>query len=225
MKNSQKNVAQKTVFNWRLPVGTVTCLFAMSASALLAQETPRFTFDVGAGFSQTTGGTGRRLDTGWNAGAGAGVNFNRYVGLMVDAKFNQLGVNSRTLNSIGVPGGYMRIFSATLDPVFHVGAYRRADMYIIGGGGLYRTTQEFTQPSISTFTTFDPFFGFYNVSVPSTQILSSYTVNKPGVNIGAGFAVGTKWRGKLFGEARYNRIFRGNNRHLDYIPVSFGFRW
>jgi hypothetical protein len=72
------------------------------------------------------------------------------------------------LANIGVPGGYMRIFSATLDPVFHVGAYRRADMYIIGGGGLYRTTQEFTRPTVDTFTALDPFFGFYQVSVPST---------------------------------------------------------
>jgi hypothetical protein len=49
-------------------------------------------------------------------------------------------------------------------------------------------------------------------------------VNKPGIDAGAGIAFGTKWHGKVFAEARYDRIFMGNF-HTDYVPVSFGFRW
>ena len=71
---------------------------------------------------------------------------------------------------------------------------------------------------------FDPFFGFYPVTVPTRQILASYSVNKPGIDIGAGFAVGTKFHGKIFAEAKYERMFL-NNSHTDYIPVTFGFRW
>jgi hypothetical protein len=56
------------------------------------------------------------------------------------------------------------------------------------------------------------------------QILASYSVNKPGMNIGAGAAGGTKWHGKVFAEARWDRIFM-SNFHVDYIPVTFGFRW
>jgi hypothetical protein len=34
------------------------------------------------------------------------------------------------------------------------------------------------------------------------------------------------WRGgKFFAEARYHRIYMGNDRHADYVPVTFGFRW
>jgi NAD(P)-dependent dehydrogenase (short-subunit alcohol dehydrogenase family) len=29
----------------------------------------------------------------------------------------------------------------------------------------------------------------------------------------------------MLAEARYNRIFMGNNQHTDYVPVTFGFRW
>jgi hypothetical protein len=29
----------------------------------------------------------------------------------------------------------------------------------------------------------------------------------------------------FFAEARYHRIFMGNDLHTDYLPVSFGFRW
>ena len=192
---------------------------------LSAQEASRFTFDVGGGLTQPVANAGRHLDAGWNVKGGAGFNFNRYFGTMVDVGYNRFGINGTTLSNAGFPDGNLQVFSATLDPIIHLNPGHHADAYIIGGGGLYRLTQEFTQPSATTLLGFDPFFGFYNVTVPTTQILSSYTVNKPGVNLGAGFAIGTKWRGKFFAEAKYNRIFTGNNRHADYIPVSIGFRW
>jgi hypothetical protein len=56
-------------------------------------------------------------------------------------------------------------------------------------------------------------------------VLASYSVNKPGVDVGAGVAVGTRWHGKVFAEARWDHIFIGGNRHVDYVPVTFGFRW
>jgi hypothetical protein len=117
------------------------------------------------------------------------------------------------------------VFSATLDPIVHLTPRGHFDVYLIGGGGLYHRTQEFTAPGLAAVTGFDPFFGFYQTAIPTTQVLASYTVNKPGVNGGAGIAFGNKWHGKIFAEARYNRIFMGNNAHTDYIPVSFGFRW
>jgi hypothetical protein len=200
-------------------------LIAGVSGSLQAQENPRFAFNVGGGFTQTVGNTGRHLDNGWNLTAGAGINFSKYFGTMVDLGYNRFGINGMTLSRAGFPDGNVSVFSATLDPVVHLNASSHVDAYLIGGGGLYHTMQEFTQPSVSAFTAFDPFFGFYNVAVPTTQVLSSYSVNKPGVNIGAGFAIGTKWHGKIFAEARYNRIFMGNDRHEDYIPVSFGFRW
>jgi hypothetical protein len=136
-----------------------------------------------------------------------------------------MGINSTTLNNFGAPGGDMHIFSATLDPIVHLNPHGHIDVYLIGGGGIYHRTQEFTAPTVSTVTAFDPFFGFFfPVAVPTTAILSSYTINKPGLNAGAGIAIGTKWHGKFFAEARYHRIFMGNF-HTDYIPVSFGFRW
>jgi hypothetical protein len=56
------------------------------------------------------------------------------------------------------------------------------------------------------------------------QVVSSYSVNKPGIDAGMGIAFDTKWHGKIFAEARYNRIFMGPF-HTDYVPVTFGFRW
>ncbi|MEQ1947514.1 MAG: outer membrane beta-barrel protein [Bryobacteraceae bacterium] len=204
---------------WAIIIASIGC------GALQAQEVSHFAFSVGGGFTQTMGNAGRHLDNGWNLGAGIGVNVTNHFGIMVDAGYNRFGINGASLTRAGFPNGNVSVFSATLDPVFHVNASSHVDMYIIGGGGLYHTRREFTQPSTSTFAGFDPFFGFYNVSVPTTEILASYSVNKPGANLGAGVAIGTRWHGKLFAEARYHRIFLGNERHADYIPVSVGFRW
>jgi hypothetical protein len=209
----------------RSTILSTICFSMFVAGALNAQEVPRLAFQVGAGFTNPVGGTGRNLDIGWNTGIGVGVNFSQWVGLMVQADYNRMGVNSGALNTIGFPGGDVNVFSATLDPIVHLTPRGHFDLYVIGGGGLYRQTQEFTAPSVATLAGYDPFFGFYRASVPTNVLLESYTVNKPGVNVGAGIAMGTKWRGKFFAEARYNRIFINSSTRTDYIPVTFGFRW
>jgi len=204
---------------------TIACFGFLAAATLGAQEVPHFSFEVGGGFTQPVGNTSRHLDTGWNIRGGAGYNFSQYVGLEVQADYNRFGINGSTLNSAGFPDGNVHVFSATLDPIVHLTPRSHFDVYLIGGGGLYRRTQEFTQPGIAAVTAFDPFFGFYRAAVPTTQVLSSYTVNKPGVNGGLGIAFGSKWHGKFFAEARYHRIFMNNYLHTDYVPVSFGFRF
>jgi len=204
---------------------TVACLGLLIAGSLGAQEVSHFSFDIGGGFTNPVGNTGRQLDEGWNIRGGAGFNFSQNVGALVQVDYNRWGINGATLNNVGFPGGNVSVFSATLDPIVHLTPRGKFDLYLIGGGGLYRREQQFTQPTVTAFTAYDPFFGFYTAAVPTTEVLSSYTVNKPGVNGGAGIAFGSKWHGKFFAEARYNRIFMSNNMHTDYIPVTFGFRW
>jgi hypothetical protein len=205
-----------------LSIATCTVLATLGAAS--AQETSHFAFNIGAGFTTPVGNTGRNLDVGWNAGGGFGWNFNSHVGALIDLNFNQMGINSGTLNNIGVPGGNMHIFSATLDPIVHLTPKSRADVYVTFGGGLYHETTDLTAPSVAAVTGFNPFFGFYTVGVPTNEILSSYTINKPGIDAGMGIAFGSKWHGKFFAEAKYNRIFTGNY-HTDYVPVTFGLRW
>jgi len=203
--------------------GLLACFFAASLSA---QEVSHFAFEIGGGFTQPVGHTGTVLNEGWNIRAGAGYNFSPYIGALLDLSYNDLGINSTTLNNIGFPGGAIHVFSATVDPIVHLNPKGHVDFYLTGGGGLFHRYQEFTAPSITGVTAFDPFFGgFYPVAVPTTSILASYSVNKPGVDAGAGVAFGTKWHGKIFAEARYDHIFMGNGRHTDYVPVTFGYRW
>jgi hypothetical protein len=117
----------------------------------------------------------------------------------------------------------MSVLSATINPIVHLIPKGPVDLYVTGGGGFYRQNQDFTQPGVAVGTGFNPFFGFYNVAVPTNVVVASYSVNKPGIDVGAGVAFGHKWGGKFFAEARYNRIFTGTY-YTEYIPVTFGFR-
>lgn len=208
-----------------MKIWLLTLLGAVSLVPLQAQENHKVIVDLGAGFVEPVGRTGRSLDPGWNLKGGVGYNFSSVVGAMVQVDYDALGINSTRLSNLGFPGGNVHVFSATLDPIVHLTPRSHFDLYLIGGGGMYRRTQEFTQPGVATGVGYDPFFGFYQYGIPTTQVLASYTVVKPGVNGGMGIGLGSKWGGKFYAEARYHRIFMGNNYHTDYVPVTFGFRW
>jgi hypothetical protein len=205
--------------------GLVWCAAICFAGTLMAQqEFSRFSFNVGGGFTEPVGSTGRHLDMGWNVDTGAGFNFTSHVGAMVQFNYNSFGINSATLNNLGFPDGTVRFWSVTLDPIVHLNPKGPVDFYLVGGGGLYHRTQEFTAPTVAVVTGFDPFFGFFPVAVAANQVLASYSVNKPGVNGGAGFSFGGKRKAKFYAEARYHRMFI-NDRHTDVVPVTFGIRW
>jgi hypothetical protein len=195
---------------------------ALAVGGLL-QAQPRGIFNIGGGFTEPIGGTGSRLDRGWNVNAGAGVAFNRFAALKLDFTFNRASINQSTLASLGFPDGNVRMWGLTLNPEFHTNADGFTDIYFTVGGGLYRRTQEFTQPTVATVVGYDPFFGLYQAAVPATQVLSSYSVLKPGVNGGIGIAFGRR-RAKIYAEARYHRMFIGDS-HTDMLPVTFGVRF
>ena len=179
-----------------------------------AQEIPRLTYDFGAGFTQTVGNTGKNLDRGWNVDGGPTYNLAPFLGVKLDLGYNSFGVGSTTLSNLGLQSGNFNVFSATIDPVVRLHPRGKIDPYLIGGYGVYHYTQSFTAPA----TAFDPFFGGF--------LSSSYSATHGGVNAGAGIEFAAKGRWKIFAEARYDRIFLGGNgRHVDYVPVSFGFRF
>jgi hypothetical protein len=197
-----------------------------SGVALAQDELPKFTFNLGAGFTTPTAAAGDRLDRGWNIAGAAGYNFHPNFALTVDMGYNSFGINQSTLGSLGFPDGNVHMWSATLNPVVHTMPRGPVDLYFTGGAGFYQWRQQFTRPDTSTFTAFDPYFGiFYPVAVPVDVVLSQYTLNKPGFNGGAGLSFGTRWNAKFYAEARFHRMLLGANRYLDTIPVTFGFRW
>ncbi|HUQ93520.1 MAG TPA: outer membrane beta-barrel protein [Bryobacteraceae bacterium] len=192
-----------------------------------AQSTNRFNFHVGGGFTQPVQKAEGRVDLGWNAMVGGGVNFSPHTGIMAEFGFQNMDLTQRVLRAAGAPAGTTRVYSATLNPIIRFNPRGRFDSYAVGGGGFYRRTLEFTEPTIDVVTGFDPFYGvFFPVNVPSNIVLGSFSQNKGGLNIGAGvsFRVRGDSNAKFFAEARYHYIYTTPVR-TTLLPVTFGFRW
>jgi opacity protein-like surface antigen len=184
-------------------------------------------FSIGGGPTVPAKHVSSRLDTGFNLTAGVGFHPVRNFGIMTEFGFNRLSINQTQLNNIGVPDGSGRIYSLTVNPMIHLVPKGRFDAYLIGGGGYYRRTIEFTAPSSAIATGFDPWYGiFFPVEVPTTNVLGSFTQNKAGLNAGAGIAVrlGEDSRSTIFAESRYHYIYTTPVR-TSILPVTFGFRW
>lgn len=196
------------------------CFAFLCMGTLSAQEVSHFSFELGGGFTQSVGNTGRYLNDGWNVQGGVGFNFSNYIGVMGELGYNSLGFNGTALGNLGYPGGNVNIFSATVDPIVHLTPRSHFDLYAIGGGGLYRWSQNFSSPA-GVVTPFSS--GSFPIVIPNSG--DEYSVNKPGWNAGMGVAFGTKWHGKIFAEARYVHVFLNNGERGDYVPVTFGFRW
>ena len=196
---------------------------------LAAQETENnfFTAAFGAGFTTPVYGTGSQLDTGWNASGQAGVNlFNAHLAVVGEFQFNDLGVNTATLNGLGFPGGSTQVWDFSADPIIRFRPQSRVSFYLIGGPGVYHRYTEFTRPGVAFFTGFNPFFGiFYPVAVPVNQVVLSYSTTSFGVNGGGGinFSLVPGGHTKFFAEARYNEMY--TRPRTSYLPVTFGFRW
>ena len=207
---------------------TLCLLAALSfAGTAGAQNTSKFAFNVGGGFTEPVVHADGRANTGFNITAGAGINFAPQFGISAEFGYNRLNLSNSVLSAVGVPGGNAHIYSVTLEPTVHLNAHGRFGAYLIGGGGFYRRTIDFTAPTVDTVTLFDPFFGVvYPAAIPATQVLASFTQNKGGLNIGGGleFRVKGDSNAKIYAEARYHYIFTTPVR-TTILPVTFGFRW
>jgi len=203
----------------------LVCFFGVFALASAsAQEYSKFTFDFFGGYTATVGSTANYANWGWNAGGGAGVNFSQRFGAMVNLGYDSLGLNTGTVSALGVPGGQVNVFHATLDPVVHLFRPGRTDFYITGGGGEFHTLRQFSQATAGLTSANIPALGFFGAATGPVAVPASYIVNKPGFDVGAGVAIGAIGHGKIFAEARWDHVFLSQGR-LDFIPVSFGYRW
>jgi hypothetical protein len=205
-------------------LGFATGIGLLVLASASAQEFGKFTFDIGGGFTNSVGSTSRSLDNGWNVRGGVGYNLVPWLGVKANFGYDSMGINSETLTSIGVPGGNVSVFTATVDPVVHLTPRHHMDVYLTAGGGLFHRTQQLTQPTIVIAPGYNPFFGFYSTVIGANQILASSTLNKPGFDVGGGVAFGSLAHGRFFAEARWDRMFVYQSR-MDFVPVTFGFRW
>ena len=147
------------------------------AGSTFAQEVPRFTYNIGGGFTTPSGRASRRVDTGWNIDMGAGINFNQWLGAMVQANIQDNNVNSRVLNNLGFPDGSVKMWAFTLDPVIHRRSrWRKRVMELWYQDRLLRNAAAIHYTSAEEMRLAEPYvFGAPGVVVPLGLDLTDYS--------------------------------------------------
>lgn len=218
-----------------------------------------FAFEAGGGFTAPIGnaasggfttliGDGSNYGTetwGGNFLVGAGWNFTKRFALLGEYSYNSMKIPGTTLSAvynesgldaegISTIGGNTHTQGVTAEGVFYYynSDKRSYSAYLIGGGGWYHKSTNFTTPVVE-----EDFYGEY----VANETFDSYSDNAGGLNLGTGIAFkpfGQYSQAKLFAEARfvfvdtpaesYADLSNNNVLHTgtqEYIPVTVGIRF
>jgi hypothetical protein len=191
----------------------------------------KIAIEAGGGFTAPIGNDVRDgYDTwGYNVTAGAGWNFTKHLGALVEYQFNRNKIPGATLASIGAPGGNINTWSFTIDPIFYVPVTKKFGGYVTGGGGFYRKVTNFTAPEEVEECYYFCEIGYAN------ETIGHFSSNQGGLNIGVGGywkAFGEESNAKLYAEARYVWVdspaatsTQNGEGSEGLIPVTFGVRF
>ena len=145
----------------------------------------------------------------------------RGIELLGEFNYHEFGVQDQVIQDLDVPDGNARVYSITGNLKFPL-TTGRVRPYVIGGGGWYRRTVEFTEPSTGLVTVFDPWWGWIgDVAVPTNRVLGSVSRDAAGVNAGGGVSFELGDRTRIFAEVRWHRAFH-NPTNTTLVPITIG---
>jgi opacity protein-like surface antigen len=206
----------------------IFCIFlSLLMMATAYAQRSHIDLGVGGGFTEPQSRMGNDVDMGWNFDVRGGYKASSHLALDLDFNYNRWNLNSAALARYGQPSGYTSIWSLSFTPVLRGSRHWHVSPYVFGGPGLYYRNLTLTQPALVNTIYCDPFFGFcYPATLGVDQVVASATTYKMGFNLGAGleFPLGDSHL-KVFGEARYSRMFTTHGADLTFVPVTFGLRW
>jgi hypothetical protein len=187
--------------------------------------------EAGAGANTPIGNTGHTLTWGGNATGGAGLHLGGHASVLAEFQFIDDKLPGYVIAAAGAQGGYIHVWSLTLDPLIDLAPKHTNSAYVTGGGGFYRKVTSFTDPQLVEQCYYYCVIGTENV------VVSHFSSNQGGVNVGLGLTHrlgGTYGDGttKLFAEARYTFLNTPAATRTSYgfgttelIPVTLGVRW
>jgi hypothetical protein len=217
---------RRIIPRFAIPILAMMVLSIAPLAGAQSSEDHKWNFNVGGGVTPLVGDISSRLNTGWNVTVGGGYKIVPSFGVDVEYMYNSFGVSQSALNALDVPNGDAHVHSITINPIWRFKRGERFGAYAIVGGGFYRRTVEFTQPTTAVVDVFDPWWGYIGpVIVPINQVLGSVTSNAGGVNGGLGTTIALGHGGiKFYGEIRYH--YAATHRsHTQMLPITFGIRW
>jgi opacity protein-like surface antigen len=208
---------------WWLTLASSLLIFIPAAEA---QDFHRLDLHFAGGFTSPTGDLGTHLNTGWNMNGGAGFNFTHWLGINANVLYTSFGINRTTLTALEQPDGTSHTWAFTLDPIIRFPISSHFIPYVTGGGGYFRSTIEFTKPTIALVPFYDPWFGILGqVAIPANEVLGRFSKSSGGYDIGAGVQIPLGRDGlSFYSEARYYYA-PTEPTSTTFLPVSFGIRW
>jgi hypothetical protein len=179
------------------------------------------TWEAGAGFTQPLASAGGTATTAWQITVGGGYNFVPKFGILAEYSFNRFGLTQQVIDEAGTDSGNTHLWSTTLEPIFRYKNSGKLGGYIIGGGGFYRALTSFTNNTYGIYCT-----PFYCYPVSGSYVVSHFSSNQGGANLGFGFTFKTdpSNRFAIYTEARYLWLDTPGH-YSQFIPVSFGARF
>ncbi|HEX4038690.1 MAG TPA: hypothetical protein VHX37_11585 [Acidobacteriaceae bacterium] len=174
---------------------------------------------------------------GYNINVGAGWNFTKKFGTLLEYRFNRESMASDYLDAFSTVnglsgsglGGNINTWSLTLDPVYYLPMGRKNGVYVTGGGGFYRKVTNFTEPACGE----DIYYGYYCVSSTAYHFSS----NQGGAEGGVGFyrkVFGQDSNAKFFAQVKYVWVDSPKPGASNYgqgegteslLPITFGIRF
>ena len=183
----------------------------------------RLAVEAGGGFTAPLGNSSGDLTWGWNFRGGLGYNVSHKVAVLAEYEFDYNKIPAAILEQVGTPGGNVHTWSLTLDPEWKYKTCGNWGGYLIGGGGFYRQLTSFTEPVLAQGI-YCNFFYCYPIYYTTNAVVSHYSSNQGGLNIGTGLTFGNWNQAKFFAEARYEWLNTPGHA-TQVVPVTFGVRW
>ena len=179
----------------------------------------------GGGFNVPIGNDGPYISWGGNFTGGGGIHLSRGFSVLGEFSFFDNKLPDSFVAAGGGQGGNTKIIALTIDPIFDLFPSSKNSAYLVGGGGYYHKSTNFTVQQCCDF------YGY-----PVNLNVSSFSSSQGGLNFGFGLThrlggVYGDGQMKIFGEARYTWINTpkiGETNGLgrtELIPVTFGVRW
>lgn len=209
---------------------TVILLSLMVCAGAQAQETPKFTFNVGGGPTWPTQSVSDLANMSGHFVIGAGANFSKMFGFNGEFMWNDLPPKSNIVALTNATDGSARLYAVTGNLIIHTPEERKFGGYVIGGTGWYHRSWELTNPVISIGTVCLPSYVWWGVVCQNGLVQSNVTVasgssNAIGWNIGGGatYRLGES-HAKFYTELRYHVAYT-EGINTDVLPLTFGIRF
>jgi len=232
----------------RFPVTTATLLSALLcllATTAQAGGRPDDNFrswfgQINGGYDFASGDSGDFLDDDWTIGGSAIYWPSDWpFGISLDLNYSKLDLSRRAIDEINdiidqdpanegdITGGDVENWQFGLTGILSLGGDTTSGLYLTGGISYNDLTGRISETGLVYYPPIcDPWYWWWCIPGgvgPGEIVVGKRSSDEFGWHLGAGYSFDT-YNGQFFVEARYQSIDVGEES-LEYIPLTFGFRW